>query len=557
MVWRRPVVLAAAIGGGLIIAVVAALFFTGSNSGGATPQWRLAAVERGDVVSAVSASGTLNAVVTVEVGSQLSGQVKELLADFNTAVTKGQLLARLDPATYEARLRQAEAELETARANVVLQTAAIERARADQTTAESAVQAAIAQTARAKATLLDAGREQVRKRDLVNQGAGSRRDAEKAETDFQTATAALQAAEAQEAQSRSALLSSRAAFGMSEAQLRTAQATVKQREAALMAAQVDLDRTEIRAPIDGVVLDRSVDLGQTVAASLQSPKLFTIAENLQAMQVEVSVDEADIGRIEAGQRTLFTVDALPGREFTGTVSQIRKAPKTVQNVVTYTVVVDARNDDLKLLPGLTANARIIIDERKNVLRLPNTAFRFKPAGADGSQPAAASAGGEGGGGGGNNFDPAQATERLGQALKLTDEQKKQVLAIFTETAQRGRGLRQQGLTGTELQQAAAAMRENAANQVRAVLNAEQRAGYERIQAALRGRNTGAASARNERVWIVSGEGKPQAVAVRVGIGDGTYSELVGGEIKEGQKLIVGATAKPAAGQSGGGLRVGF
>jgi len=556
MVWRRPVVLAAFVGGGLIIAVVVALFLRGSGSGGASPQWRLAAVEKGDVVSAVSASGTLNAVVTVEVGSQLSGQVKELLADFNTPVSKGQLLARLDPATFEARLRQAEAELETARANVVLQTAAIERARADLATAESAVQAAMAQTARVKATLLDAGREQVRRRELVNQGAGSRRDAEKAETDFQAATAGVHAAEAQEAQSRSALLSSRAALGMSEAQLRTAQATVKQREAALMAAQVDLDRTEIRAPIDGIVLDRSVDLGQTVAASLQSPKLFTIAENLQAMQVEVSVDEADIGRIEAGQRTIFTVDALPSREFTGMVSQIRKAPKTVQNVVTYTVVVDARNEDRKLLPGLTANVRIIINERKNVLRLPNTAFRFKPAGADASQPAA-SAGSEGGGGGGNNFDPAQATERLGQALKLTDEQKKQVLAIFTETAQRGRALRQQGLTGTELQQAAASLRENAGNQVRAVLNAEQRAGYERIQAAMRGRNAGATSVRNERVWIVGGDGKPQAVAVRVGIGDGTYSELVGGEIKEGQKLITGATAKPAAGSQGGGLRVGF
>jgi HlyD family secretion protein len=556
MVLRRPIILAA-IGGGLAIcAVVAGVFLFGSGGGSATPQWRLAAVERGDVVSAVSASGTLNAVITVEVGSQLSGQIKELLADFNTPVAKGQVLARLDPATFEARLRQAEAELETARANVVLQTAAIERARAELSTAESAVQVATAQTGRAQATLTDASREQVRKRDLVVQGAGSRRDAEKAETEFQTGTAGLQAAEAQLAQSRSALLAARAAVGMSEAQLRTAQATVKQREAALMSAQVDLDRTEIRAPIDGIVLNRAVDLGQTVAASLQSPTLFTIAENLQAMQVEVSVDEADIGRIESGQRTVFTVDALPNREFTGTVGQIRKAPKTVQNVVTYVVVVDTRNDDLKLLPGLTANARIIIDERKNVLRLPNTAFRFKPAGADAGQPAAAAGEAGGVGGGGANFDPAQATERLTQLLKLTDEQKKQVQAIFAEGGQRGRALRQQGLTGTELQQAVAAMRENSSNQIRAILNAEQRAGYEKILAAMRNQRANAATTRNERVWIVGPDAKPQAVAVRVGIGDGTYSELQGGEVREGQKLIVGTVgAKPAAG--GSGLRLGL
>jgi HlyD family secretion protein len=556
MILRRPVVLAAIAGGLLILAAVLAFFLTGSRSGGATPQWRLAAVERGDVVSAVSASGTLTPVITVEVGSQLSGQIKELLADFNTPVSKGQLLARLDPATYEARLRQAEAELETARANVILQTAAIERARADLSTAESAIALAVSQSGRAKATLDDAVREQSRKRDLVQQGAGSRRDAEKAETDFQTATAGVQGAEAQQAQSRSALLAARAGLGMSEAQLRTAQATVKQREAALISAQVDLDRTEIRAPIDGIVLNRSVDLGQTVAASLQSPTLFTIAENLKAMQVEVSIDEADIGRIEPGQRTLFTVDALPSREFEGTVSQIRKAAKTVQNVVTYVVVVEARNDDLKLLPGLTANARIIIDERKNVLRLPNTAFRFKPAGAEPNQPAATGGGGSGGGAPAN-FDPAQAADRLAQTLKLTDEQKKQVQAIFTEGAQRGRALRQQGLTGTELQQAVAAMRENSGNQVRAVLNAEQRAGYEKIVAAMRGRNASNANVRSERVWIVGADGKPQAVAVRIGIGDGTYSELQGGEIKEGQKLIVGTAAKPAASNSGGGLRLGL
>jgi HlyD family secretion protein len=549
-------VLAAIAGGLAICALVAGVFLFGSGSGGgATPQWRLAAVERGDVIAAVSASGTLNAVITVEISSQLSGQIKELLADFNTPVTKGQVLARLDPATFEARLRQAEAELETARANVILQSAAIERARADLSTAESAVQVATAQTGRAQATLTDAAREQNRKRDLVNQGAGSRRDAERAETDFQTGTAGVQAAEAQLAQSRSALLAARAAVGMSEAQLRTAQATVKQREAALMSAQVDLDRTEIRAPIDGIVLNRVVDLGQTVAASLQSPTLFAIAEDLKSMQVEVSVDEADIGRIETGQRTLFTVDALPNREFAGTVSQIRKAPKTVQNVVTYVVVVETRNDDLKLLPGLTANARIIIDERKNVLRLPNTAFRFKPAGADAAQPAAAS-GGETAGGGAN-FDPAQATERLTQLLKLSDEQKKQVQAIFAEGGQRGRALRQQGLTGTELQQAVAAMRENSSNQIRAILNAEQRAGYEKVLAAMRNQRANATATRNERVWIVGPEGKPQAIAVRIGIGDGTYSELQGGEIKEGQKLIVGTAAAKPATAGGSGLRLGL
>jgi HlyD family secretion protein len=277
----------------------------------AAPAYRFAKVERGPLTATVSATGTLNPVTTVQVGTQVSGQIKELFVDFNSPVKRGQLIARIDPETFEYRVRQAEADAEAARSAL----------------------------ARAQVALINAQRDLARTRELVARNFVSPADLDRAQ----------------------------AQFDLAQADVRNAQAIVAQRQAQLAAAKVDLARTEIRAPVDGVVIKRSVDVGQTVAASLQAPELFVIAKDLRDMQVEASIDEADVGRIALGQRATFTVDAFPGRTFAGEVKQIRKAAQTVQNVVTYTVLITADNEAGQLMPGMTANVRIVTDRRESVL----------------------------------------------------------------------------------------------------------------------------------------------------------------------------------------------
>ena len=301
------------------------------------PAYKLAKLEAGPITAAVSATGTLNPVVSVQVGSQVSGQITEILVDFNSPVKAGQLIARIDPNTFTQRVRQAEADMDAARATLAVQQA---------------------QIAQAQASLLDAQRDFTRKEQLVEKKFISAAERDKAQTTLDAATAALQ---------------------LAQAQLLNGQAQVRQRQALLVQAQVDLQRTSIRSPVDGVVVKRSVDTGQTVAASLQSPELFIIARNLTDMQVETSVDEADVGRIQPGQQTSFTVDAFPGRRFTGEVRQVRKAASIVSNVVSYTVVISAANPELILLPGMTANVRIVTAHKDNALKVANAALRFRPA----------------------------------------------------------------------------------------------------------------------------------------------------------------------------------
>jgi len=295
-----------------------------------------AQLTRGDIRRMVTATGKLSAVRTVAVGSQVSGQIDRIWVDFNAPVKAGQPIARIDPARFEAALRQAEAELAVARANV---------------------QMAEAERARARAALKREEREMTRRHRLREEGHLS-------QADLDTQALALETARAQ--------------VKTAEAQLATAKAQVSQREALLEQVKVDLARTIIRSPIDGVVIERAVDPGQTVAASFQTPTLFQIAEDLTRMQVEASVDEADIGEVRVGQKATFTVDAYPDETFTGQVVQIRKSPKTQQNVVTYTVIISAANPDEKLLPGMTATVSILTATRRDVLRAPVAAMRFRP-----------------------------------------------------------------------------------------------------------------------------------------------------------------------------------
>jgi HlyD family secretion protein len=334
-----------------VIAVVGAGAYaawrTWDRSGDA-PKYKLAKVESGPLTAAVSATGTLNPVVSVQVGSQVSGQIKEILVDFNSPVKSGQLIARLDPETYQHRVRQAEADVDAARAAQGVQQAEVSRARA---------------------SLSNAQRDFERKKTLVEKNFISPAERDTAQNTLDAARASLASA---------------------EAQVKNGEAIVRQREAQLAAARVDLERTSIRAPVDGIVVKRSIEPGQTVAASLQAPELFVIAKNLTDMQVETSIDEADVGRVRLGQKASFTVDAFAGRNFEGEVRQVRKAATVVSNVVTYTVVISATNPDLSLLPGMTANVRIVTAQKDKVLKAPNAALAAVPralAGLPGSASA--------------------------------------------------------------------------------------------------------------------------------------------------------------------------
>jgi HlyD family secretion protein len=289
---------------------------------GEEPAYLTASIERGSVIDAVGATGTLEAMTTVQVGSQVSGTIQSLQADFNSAVRKGQVIARLDPSLFEARLGQARANLVAARADVERQRAADE----------------------------DARRKLARARELSGQQLLPA-------SDLETAQATSDAA---------------------QAQLKAVEAAVTQAEASVQQAEVDVAHTVIQAPIDGVVIARNVDVGQTVAASFQAPVLFVIANDLSQMRVNASIDEADIGRVQTGQPVLFRVDAYPEREFSGTIQQVRLQPITVQSVVTYNTLISVDNAEQRLMPGMTATVSVIVRRRDDVLRLPLSALRFRP-----------------------------------------------------------------------------------------------------------------------------------------------------------------------------------
>lgn len=317
-------------------------------------QYRSAKVERGSLQATVASSGAVNPVALITVGTQVSGQIRDLFVDFNSEVKAGQLLAQIDPETFEYRLRSAQADVDSARSAVA--------------TAQANVLAAQAQVSRAQVDLSEAERDLERKQDLADKQFIARSEADKARALVNTSREALKAVQAQ--------------VGVAQAGVQSAQANVAQREAAMAQARVDLAHTRITSPVNGMVVKRSIERGQTVAASLQAPELFILAQNLRDMQVEAAVDESDVGRLSTGQAASFTVDAFPGQTFEGRIRQVRKAASNVANVVTYIAVVGFSNPDGKLLPGMTANVRIVTDQRQDVLKVPNSALRLRIAGVE-------------------------------------------------------------------------------------------------------------------------------------------------------------------------------
>ncbi|MBM4136729.1 MAG: efflux RND transporter periplasmic adaptor subunit [Nitrospira sp.] len=361
----------------IVIALAVFILFRGKGN---EPQFRTDKIVKGDIEMTVTATGTVNPVTTVLVGTQVSGTIKEIYVDFNSRVKKGQLIARIDPSLFEAQVNQAKANLLSAKANLE----------------------------KAGATLVDAKRTMDRNKEMFLKNLIARSDLDTSETNYETAKAQESAAKSQ----------------------------IAQTEAALKLVETNLQYTRIVSPVDGVVISRNVDVGQTVAASFQTPTLFSIAQDLTKMQIDTNVAEADIGKVKVGQDVEFTVDAYSDITFKGRVWQVRNAPITVQNVVTYDVVIQVANPDLKLKPGMTANVSIIISIKKDVLKIPNAALRFKPS---------------------------EKGKTAGQ--------------------QKGAG-----------------------------------------------------------IWILE-EGKPKRIPVSTGISDGNYTELVSGEIKEGQELIVESLTK--------------
>jgi HlyD family secretion protein len=520
-------------------AAVGAYLYT--QTGGAPPRFKTAPVQRGALTATVSATGNLNAVITVQVGSQVSGQIKDLFADFNSQVRPGQLIARLDPEMFEAKASQVRAELEAAEAGELNQRAQIERARAEVDNARAALAAARAQTAKARVALLDAARDLARKRDLFDKELIAQSDRDSAQATHDAAQAQLESAQAQEQALQSAIRSAEAGRAVAEAQLRSAEATVRQRRAALQQAQVDLERTFIRSPVEGVVVSRNVDVGQTVAASLAAPTLFTIAQDLTKMQIDTNVDEADIGRVQTGQRATFTVDAFPSQTFAGQVVQIRKAPKPVQNVVTYNVVVGVDNAGLQLLPGMTANVRIVIDMRPDALLVPNTALRFRPPGEEPPAPAAPPGGPERRPGGGlPSLEEIRA--RLVRELGLAPEQQKRLEPILEEARRHFMGL--QRIPPAQRRTAALRIREEARQKVRALLTPEQQTRYDQMPDGQAARPDGRGTP--GRVFTLGPDGKPRAVTLKLGLTDGSSTEVVEGDLREGQEVLVGATAPAGA-----------
>src|SRR5437763_152603 len=327
----------AVIGVLIVVAVGAGAGAYYIRRGGPELQIQTSPVTRGDIIDSVGATGTLQAVTTVQVGSQVSGNIQWLGADFNSIVKKGQVVARLDPSLFEAQLQQARANLNQTRANL--------------TKAQSDLE-------RAKVQLTDAQQKYTRAKELAARSLLPQSDLDAAKIAVDSTQASLESQLATVAQ---------------------AQAAVSQSQASVNQNQVNVDHTTITAPIDGIVTQRSVDVGQTVAASMQAPTLFVIAADLTKMQVNANIDEADVGRIRPGQHVTFRVDAYPSDTFQGTVSQIRLQPVVVQNVTTYLTVVDVPNEQLKLKPGMTANVKVEVSRANDVLRVANAAVRFRPS----------------------------------------------------------------------------------------------------------------------------------------------------------------------------------
>jgi HlyD family secretion protein len=418
-------------------------------------------VDRGNIVARVTATGTLSALVTVQVGSQVSGRIAQLLADFNSQVKKNDVIAKIDPELFKASVEQARANYVSAAGNLE----------------------------KSKAQAVDSARQYERAKALAEKQLIAIADRDTAE----------------------------AAAAVAKAQVSASEGDVAQARAALHLAETNLEYSTIKSPIDGVVISRSVDVGQTVASALQAPTLFTIAEDLKKMQVDTNVAEADVGKLQADMDATFTVDAYPQERFRGKVRQIRNAPITVQNVVTYDAVIDVDNPDLKLKPGMTANVSFTYARRDDVLRVPNSALRFRPPGELGRAASAAAA-------------PASSAPQIASAAPEGSAHEGHVAAAGSSSAG-------SGWSGRVAHQGSP----------------------DRPRGQWRGPRGSREPTNDRTLWVLDGP-DPHPVVVKVGISDGTMTEIAEGNLKPGDALvtdIAGDSTSPhptATGNMPGGMR---
>ena len=504
---RRPAFPLRKIGIAVILVIVLAggWYLWSKRQQSAEGGYRTETVQRGDIRVAISSTGTLSAISTVTVGSQVSGQITDVLVDFNDTVKKGQILATIDASTYQAQIEQGSAQIASAQASL----------------------------RQAQAGLRNAQLDYNRKADLGRQQLVSKSDVDLARSSLEQA----------------------------QAQVNSAQAQIRQQTASTQTTRVNLQRTVIRSPVDGVVLTRTIEPGQTVAASLSAPELFTIAEDLAKMKIELAVDESDIGQVRVGQVVSFSADAFPERQFKGVVDQVRLSATTSNNVVTYPVVVTVDNSDGTLLPGLTVNAEIEVSKRSDVLKLANAALRFKPA--EGSPLAAlqqsgpgqgAQAGGRGGAGMSEDLQALAATLGLKPeqqaAFDAALEQMKQRQAERMAQAQGAQ--RQQGgsrmfgggppRTGGGQGGGDASMQAQMRARMRDRFNQQFAAFRDTLDDSQRAKWDGARDAQltAKRVTVYKlVDGKPQLAMVRLGASDGSATEISGRDIAEGDLVIAG------------------
>jgi HlyD family secretion protein len=476
----------------LIVAVV--LVFVARKQKASTMEYFTTPAQTGPLRNVVNATGVVQTVVTVQVGSQVSGQLDELYADYNSVVKHGQLLARLDPRNYQAQLENSEAAVASAQAHVQSAEADVKNQAANLASAKANLEAARV-TKENNAVVFK------RNADLTKEGVVSKNDYDTAKANADSSAAKYDQADAAVAQAEAQNRSAAAGLQQAKAQL-------QQAEADLNRAKLNLEYCNIYSPVDGVVISRNIDVGQTIAASLQAPTLFTIANDLTQMQVNANVDEADIGNISDQADVKFTVDAYPNDSFTGRISEIRLNPQTIQNVVTYSVIISIGNPDLKLKPGMTANIAITVDQREKVLKVSNAALRYTPPQMQREEPA----------GQRGNAGKEESPKR---ALKVQEGPEPAAAPL------------------------APGQKWNPSQKIKMVPRKRitQRPGL---------------------VYVLNAQHKPEPRQVMLGITDGSATEIVSGQLSDGDQIIIGDSTKsagiappngaPAFGPGGGGPR---
>jgi len=457
-----------------------------------------AKVQRGDLESAISATGSLAAVVSVAVGSQVSGNIANLYADYNSPVKKGQLVAQIDPAPFQTKVDQAKANLDSAKAQVTSAEVGVKKADLDIANAQLNITNQQAALVRADSQVKDAKRKLDLQARMFKDGVATQDARDSAQAVYDQAIASYDSAKATLNSAQASLESTKAAKQVAETQKVTAAAQVATADANLQNAQLDLDHTRITSPVDGVVIARNMDVGQTVQASYSAPQLFSIAQDLSKMHVETNIDESDISRVQVDQEATFTVDAYPGQTFHGTVMQIRHSPTNVQNVITYTVVIEVDNPDMKLFPGMTANTRLVTDHLSGAIKIPSAALRFRPP--DDLMPADAKNTDkktDTGKGGDGKFDPSQFKGRGGGG---------------------GGGFGGGGGGGGGRR------------------GGEGGGGFGGGRG---GQGGGAARPQFQTVYTLDEKGQLKSERIRTGISDGNFVAMLSGDLKEGDVLITG------------------